>query len=51
MIVLGALLLILGLVFGMGILTDIGIALLVIGVLLWILGSTGRPIYGRRHWF
>ena len=51
MIVLGALLLILGLVFGIGILTDVGIILLVIGAVLWVLGSVGRRVGGRSHWF
>ena len=43
MIVLGAILLILGLVFGISILTYIGVVLLVIGAVFWILGSVGRP--------
>ncbi|PRC44241.1 hypothetical protein C6A85_000000101225, partial [Mycobacterium sp. ITM-2017-0098] len=38
MIVLGAILLILGLIFGMSILTYIGVVLLVIGAVFWILG-------------
>ena len=48
MIVLGAILLILGLVFGISILTYIGVVLLVIGAVFWILGSAGRPVGGRR---
>ncbi len=43
MIVVGAILLILGLVFGISILTYIGVVLLVIGAVFWILGSVGRP--------
>jgi hypothetical protein len=33
------------------ILWTIGIILLVIGVILALLGSTGRAVGGRRHWF
>ncbi|MGB3354609.1 MAG: hypothetical protein WBB00_17810 [Mycobacterium sp.] len=51
MIVLGAVLLILGLIFGMSILTYIGVVLLVIGAVFWILGSVGRPVGGRKAWY
>ncbi len=51
MIVLGAILLILGVVFGISILTYIGVVLLVIGAVFWILGSVGRPIGGRKVWY
>ena len=51
MIVLGAILLILGLIFGISILTYIGVVLLVIGAIFWILGSVGRPVGGRRVWY
>jgi hypothetical protein len=30
---------------------DIGIILLVIGAVLWVLGSVGRPVAGRRYWY
>jgi VIT1/CCC1 family predicted Fe2+/Mn2+ transporter len=51
MIVLGVILLILGFVFGIHLLWVLGIILLVIGAILWIMGSVGRPIAGRRHYF
>jgi hypothetical protein len=51
MIALGAILLILGLIFGISILTYIGVVLLVIGAIFWILGSVGRPVGGRRVWY
>ncbi|ADT98638.1 MULTISPECIES: DUF6131 family protein [Mycolicibacterium] len=51
MIVFGAILLILGLVFNMSILFYIGIVLLVIGAVFWVLGSVGRPVGGRRAWY
>jgi hypothetical protein len=51
MIVIGAVLLILGLVFGVSILTYIGVVVLVIGAVFWVLGSVGRPVGGRRVWY
>lgn len=51
MVVLGIILLILGFFFHVPILTTLGIVLLVIGVILWILGSVGRPVAGRRYWY
>jgi hypothetical protein len=51
MIILGVILLICGLVFGISILTYIGIILIVVGAVFWILGSTGRPIGGRSRWY
>ncbi|MGB8387333.1 hypothetical protein [Mycobacterium sp.] len=49
MIVVVALLLILGFVFGIHLLWVLGIVLLVIGAVLWIMGSVGRPVAGRRY--
>lgn len=51
MIVLGVILLILGLLLGIPLLTYIGIILLIVGAVFWILGSTGRPVGGRSHWY
>jgi hypothetical protein len=51
MIVLGAVLLILGLIFGINILWTIGIVLMVVGAVFWILGRVGRPVGGRRAWY
>jgi hypothetical protein len=50
-IVLGLIFLLLGLVLGIGILWTIGIVLLVVGAILWILGSMNRGIGGRRHYY
>ena len=47
MIILGLILLVLGFIFGINILWTIGIVLIVIGAVLWILGSTGRAVGGR----
>ncbi|WP_010541294.1 hypothetical protein [Dietzia alimentaria] len=51
MIILGAILLILGFFLEIPLLTTIGGILLVIGVVLFILGSMGREIGGRKYWF
>ncbi len=52
MITLGIILLIIGLlVASLKILVTIGIVLLVIGVILALLGTAGRSIGGRRHWW
>jgi Family of unknown function (DUF6131) len=51
MIILGVLLLILGWLLGVGILWTIGIILIVVGVILWILGSMGRAVGPRTHYW
>lgn len=51
MVILGIVLLVLGYFFHVAPLTTLGIVLLVIGAILWILGSIGRPVAGRRYWY
>ncbi|MEV6649375.1 DUF6131 family protein [Streptomyces sp. NPDC051219] len=51
MIVLGIILLVIGFLTGISILWTIGIILLVAGAILWVLGSMGRPVGGRRHYW
>ena len=51
MILLGLILLVLGLVLGIGILYTIGIVLILVGAVLWILGSMDRAVGGRRHYW
>jgi uncharacterized membrane protein HdeD (DUF308 family) len=51
MIILGLILLLLGLFLKVSILTTLGIIVLVIGIALWVLGSVGRPVLGRRYWW
>ncbi|HXB87710.1 DUF6131 family protein [Mycobacterium sp.] len=51
MIILGIVLLVAGFLFKISILWTLGILLLVVGAILAILGSTGRAIGGRRHYF
>jgi hypothetical protein len=51
MLILGLILLLLGFLLNVPILWTIGIVLLVVGAVLFLLGSTGRAVGGRRHWF
>ncbi|ATZ00266.1 DUF6131 family protein [Streptomyces bacillaris] len=51
MIVLGVILLVIGLVAGISVLWTIGIILVAIGLVLWVLGATGRAVGGRRHYW
>ena len=51
MIVLGLVLLLLGFLLKISILTTIGIILIVVGAVLFLVGSTGRAVGGRKHWF
>lgn len=51
MISLGVVLLIVSLLTGILILKSLGILLLIVGVVLVLLGSTGRAIGGRKHYW
>lgn len=51
MIILGFILLIIGLVAKIAILWTIGIVVLVLGLILLLLGSIGRGVGGRRHYW
>ena len=51
MIILGVILLLIGIFAHIPILTTIGVILLVVGAILFILGSVGRPVGGRRYWY
>ena len=51
MIILGLVLMVIGFVTTTPILWSIGIILLVIGAVLWLLGSMDRAVGGRRHYW
>lgn len=51
MIVLGLILLIIGYLAGISILWTLGIILVVVGAILWILGSLGHAVGGRNHYW
>jgi membrane-bound ClpP family serine protease len=51
LIIAGIVLLLLGLLLGVGILYTIGIILIIVGAVLWVVGSTGRAVGGHRHYY
>ncbi len=51
MIVLGVVLLLIGFIAGIPILWTLGVVLVVVGAVLFLLGSAGRAVGGRRHYF
>lgn len=51
MVVLGIILLVIGWLTGISILYTVGGILLVVGLILLLLGSVGRPVGGRRWYF
>ena len=51
MIILGVILLVIGYFAGISLLYYIGGLLLIIGVVLLVLGRTGRAVGGRANWF
>jgi Family of unknown function (DUF6131) len=51
MIVLGLICLLLGLVFGIGILWTIGLILIAVGIILAVLGMMDRAVGPRRHYW
>lgn len=50
-IVLGVILLLLGYFLGIQLLWVLGIILLVVGAVLFLMGSMGRSVGGRRHYY
>lgn len=51
MIIFGVILLVIGFVVGIPVLYTIGIVLAVAGVILAVVGRTGRKVGGRAHWY
>lgn len=51
MIILGIVLLLIGLFARIPVLWSLGIIVLVIGLVLALIGATGRAVRGRRHWY
>jgi hypothetical protein len=51
MIIVGIILLLLGALLNISILWTIGIVLVVVGAVLWLLGSMDRAVGGRRHYY
>jgi len=51
MIILGIVLFVIGLIAKVPIFETLGLILVVVGVVLMVLGSTGRAVAGRRHYW
>jgi hypothetical protein len=51
MIIVGFVLLLIGFLAGIPILWTLGLIILVIGLILMLLGRTGRQVGGRAHYF
>jgi hypothetical protein len=51
MIILGIILLLIGFIAKITVLWSIGIILVIVGLVLAVLGSMGRAVGGRRHYY
>jgi Family of unknown function (DUF6131) len=51
MIILGIILLLIGFIAKIAVLWSIGIILVLVGLVLVVLGSMGRAVGGRRHYY
>jgi Family of unknown function (DUF6131) len=51
MIIFGIILLLIGFIAKIAVLWSIGILLVVVGLILMVLGSMGRAVGGRRHYY
>ena len=51
MIIFGIVLFVVGLLTKIAILETLGFVVAIVGVALWVLGSTGHAIGGRRHYY
>jgi hypothetical protein len=51
MIVIGLVLLLLGFVMGIGLLWSVGVVVLIVGLVLMLLGRSGRMVGGRAHYW
>lgn len=51
MVTFGVILLLIGFLLGIPILWTLGMILLVVGIVLWIAGSVGHSVGGRKHYY
>ncbi|MFJ5774268.1 DUF6131 family protein [Streptomyces sp. NPDC093094] len=51
MLLIGVILLIIGFLTGVSILWTIGLILAVVGAVLWVMGSMGHAVAGRKHYY
>jgi len=50
-IIFGLILLLIGFITGIAIVWTIGVIVLVVGLVLWLLGSLGHAVGGRHHYY
>jgi hypothetical protein len=50
-IIFGLILLLIGFITGIAIVWTIGMIVLVVGLVLWVLGTMGHAVGGRRHYY
>jgi Family of unknown function (DUF6131) len=51
MIITGVVLILLGILLGVPVVYTIGVIVAIVGVVLWILGASGRAVGGRSHYW
>jgi hypothetical protein len=51
MLIFGVILIVIGALLDIGILYTIGAILAIVGLILWLLGTMGREVGGRRHYY
>ncbi len=51
MILFGVVLMIIGLLLSVPVLWSLGVIVLIIGLVLWLLGTLGHAVGGRRHYY
>lgn len=51
MLILGLILLVLGFVLNVSFLWTLGVILIITGAVLYLLGASGHPVAGRRHYW
>lgn len=51
MVIFGLIILLIGFVTGIPIVWTIGMVVLVVGLVLWLLGTMGHAVGGRRHYY
>ena len=51
MIIFGLIFLLIGFVTGIAIVWTIGMIVLIVGLVLWLLGTMGHAVGGRNHYF
>jgi hypothetical protein len=50
-IIFGLILLLIGFITGIPIVWTVGMIVLVVGLVLWVLGTMGHAVRGRRHYY